>query len=97
MNATDVFERYMYDASYDDVIDHVLPTLEVTEVSIGQTIEVPLTNTNKVVLSGNSTFYVDSNGFVENDFSIGNKTSSYTNSPLSSVTFRLLYRISLAH
>ena len=52
VNATDVFERYMYDSSYDDVIDHALPTLEVTEVSIGQTIEVPLTNTNKVVLSG---------------------------------------------
>ena len=42
----------MYDESYDDVIESNLPTLEVTEVTIGQTIEVPLTNTHKVVLSG---------------------------------------------
>jgi len=52
VNATDLFERYMFDSSYDDVIDPVLPTLEVTEVTIGQTIEVPLTNTHKVILSG---------------------------------------------
>lgn len=52
VNATDIFERYMYDESYDDVIESNLPTLEVTEVTIGQTIEVPLTNTHKVVLSG---------------------------------------------
>jgi hypothetical protein len=43
----------MYDETYDDVIDPIFPTLEVTEVTIGQTIEVPLTNTHKVVLSGN--------------------------------------------
>lgn len=53
VNATDIFERYMYDETYDDVIDPIFPTLEVTEVTIGQTIEVPLTNTHKVVLSGN--------------------------------------------
>ena len=52
VNATDLFERYMYDEVYDDVIDPVLPTLEVTEVTIGQTIEVPITNAHKVVLSG---------------------------------------------
>ena len=52
VNATDLFERYMYDETYDDVIEPMLPTLEVTEVAIGQTIEVPLTNTNKVILSG---------------------------------------------
>jgi hypothetical protein len=55
VNATDLFERYMFDSSYDDVIDPVLPTLEVTEVTIGQTIEVPLTNTHKVILSGTFT------------------------------------------
>ena len=33
VNATDIFERYMYDESYDDVIESNLPTLEVTEVS----------------------------------------------------------------
>lgn len=53
VNATDLFERYMYDETYDDVIEPILPTLVVTEVAIGQTIEVPLTNTNKVILSGN--------------------------------------------
>ncbi len=52
VNATDLFERYMYDETYDDVIEPILPTLVVTEVAIGQTIEVPLTNTNKVILSG---------------------------------------------
>lgn len=43
----------MYDEFYDDVIETTLPVLEVTEVSIAQTIEVPLTNTNKVILAGN--------------------------------------------
>ena len=57
VNATDLFERYMYDEAYDDVIESVLPTLEVTEVTIGQTIEVPITNAHKVVLSGEFFYY----------------------------------------
>ena len=39
VNATDLFERYMYDESYDDVIEPSLPTLEITEISFAQTIE----------------------------------------------------------
>ena len=39
VNATDLFERYMYDELYDDVIEPSLPTLEITEISFAQTIE----------------------------------------------------------
>ena len=39
VNATDLFERYMYDEAYDDVIEPSLPTLEITEISFAQTIE----------------------------------------------------------
>jgi DnaJ family protein C protein 11 len=53
VNATDLFERYMYGVEYDDVIESTLPTFEVTEVSFAQTIEAPLTNTDKLVLAGN--------------------------------------------
>ena len=57
INATDLFERYMYDEIYDDVIEPSLPYLEVTEVSIGQSIEAPLSLTDKLVLSGHVSSY----------------------------------------
>merc|ERR1712045_400309 len=53
VNATDLFERYMYDELYDDVIEPSLPTLEITEISFAQTIEAPLTLTDKFVIAGN--------------------------------------------
>jgi len=43
INATDLFERYMYDEYYDDVIESSFPSLEVTEISFAQTIDAPLT------------------------------------------------------
>ena len=36
VNATDLFERYMYDEYYDDVIQSSWPTMEVTEISFAQ-------------------------------------------------------------
>lgn len=53
VNATDLFERYLYDERYDDIIESSFPVFEVTEVSFAQTVEAPLTNTDKVVLAGN--------------------------------------------
>jgi len=53
INATDLFERYLYDEWLNDYIDSSVPTLEVSEISFSQTIEAPLTNSDKVTLSGN--------------------------------------------
>ncbi len=53
INATDLFERYMYDNKYDDVIDYTFPSFEVTDIALGQTIEAPLTNTDKLYIAGN--------------------------------------------
>jgi hypothetical protein len=54
VNATDLFDRYLYDAEFDDVIDETgaLPRIEVSEISFGQTIDCPITNSDNVVLSG---------------------------------------------
>lgn len=52
INATDLFERYLYDEEYDDVIDSGLPTLEISEISFAQTIDCPITNADNVVISG---------------------------------------------
>ena len=40
VNCTDLFERYLYDEEFDDVIDanSGLPSLEITEISFGQTV-----------------------------------------------------------
>jgi len=55
VNCTDLFERYLYDEEFDDVIDanSGLPSLEITEISFGQTVNCPLSNVDNVVLSGN--------------------------------------------
>ena len=42
----------MYDEYYDDVIESSLPSIEVTEISFAQTIDAPLTVTEKLTLSG---------------------------------------------
>ena len=40
VNCTDLFERYLYDEEFDDVIDanSGLPSFEITEISFGQTV-----------------------------------------------------------
>lgn len=53
VNATDLFDRYMYDEILDDVIEPSLPHIEVKGISLAQSIECPLTLTDKIVLSGN--------------------------------------------
>lgn len=53
INATDLFDRYMYDELLDDVIEPSLPIIEVKGISLAQSIECPLTLTDKLVLSGN--------------------------------------------
>jgi len=55
INATDLFERYLYDEGLNDYIDSSIPNLEVSEISFNQTIEAPITNSDKVTLSGNVT------------------------------------------
>lgn len=52
INATDLFERYLYDEGLNDYIESSIPTLEVSEISFDQTIEVPITNADNVTLSG---------------------------------------------
>ncbi len=71
VNATDLFERYLYDAEFDDVMDDEggaagsIPNLEVTEISFGQSINCPLTNRDNVVVSGSvSTVNGNGNGSV---------------------------------
>lgn len=53
INATDLFERYMYHDVYDDVIEPSLPFIEISEISFAQTIDAPLTLTDKLTISGN--------------------------------------------
>eukprot|EP00095_Tigriopus_kingsejongensis_P005439 maker-scaffold224_size251237-snap-gene-0.18 protein:Tk05439 transcript:maker-scaffold224_size251237-snap-gene-0.18-mRNA-1 annotation:"-like protein subfamily c member 11" len=53
IDARDLFERYLYDEEFDDVIESSLPSLEISEISFGQTIDCPITNADNVVLSGN--------------------------------------------
>ncbi len=59
MNATDLFDRYLYESELDEAIDDLggglgggVPSLEVTEISFGQTVDCPITNSDNVVLSG---------------------------------------------
>jgi len=55
INATDLFERYLYDEGLNDYLDSSIPSLEVSEISFSQTIEAPITNSDKVTLSGHVT------------------------------------------
>lgn len=53
IDATDLFERYLYEEEYDEFLGETpIPTLEVSKISFGQTINCPLTNTDNIVLAG---------------------------------------------
>ena len=53
IDASDIFERYMYEEIYDDVYYPTLPTLSVSGIELAQTIEAPISLTEKVVIYGN--------------------------------------------
>jgi len=55
INATDLFDRYLYDSEYDDLIEGELPHFEVSKMSLSQSIQAPLTPTDTATLSGNIT------------------------------------------
>ena len=79
MNATDLFDRYLYSSGdlacslnppeppyflltscrllpeYDDIVEDSLPNFEVSDVSIEQSIQAPLTPTDTATLSGSLT------------------------------------------
>lgn len=55
VNATDLFERYLY-AESEDLDDHLadsLPTLAISEIAFGQTVNFPISNADNVTLAGN--------------------------------------------
>jgi len=68
VNATDLFDRYLYDSEYDDLIDSQLPQFEVSKISIFSSIQAPLTPTDTATLSGN---LQSSNGRGEGNFNVG--------------------------
>ena len=51
MNATDLFDRYLYEPEYDEYIESGFPELEVSKVAIDQSIQVR--DTEKTELSSN--------------------------------------------
>ena len=53
VNATDLFDRYLYDDQYDEYIDSDLPSLEISKISLSQSIEAPLTSRDTCTLRGN--------------------------------------------
>jgi len=53
INATDLFDRYLYDSEYDDLIEGDLPHFEVSKMSLSQSIQAPLTPSDTATLSGN--------------------------------------------
>ena len=70
VNATDLFDRYLYSSGdqlvifeklesspfleYDDIVEGELPQFEVSEIKFEQSIEAPLTPTDTATLSGSS-------------------------------------------
>jgi len=52
VNATDLFDRYLYSSEYDDIVEGDLPQFEVSDIKFEQTIEAPLTPTDTATLSG---------------------------------------------
>ena len=40
VNATDIFDRYLYEPEYDDYIDSGWPELEISKLSINHSIQV---------------------------------------------------------
>ena len=53
VNATDLFDRYLYDPAYDDYIESGWPELEVSKVSVRQSVQAPLSPRDTCTLSGN--------------------------------------------
>jgi len=53
INATDLFDRYLYDSEYDDLIEGDFPHFEVSKMSLSQSILAPLTPSDTATLSGN--------------------------------------------
>lgn len=53
INATDLFDRYLYDEVYDEYIDGDLPSFEVSKISLSQSIEAPLSSKDTCTLRGN--------------------------------------------
>ncbi len=52
INASDLFERYMHNEIYDDVMASSIPVFEISEISFAQSIEAPVSLTNKFIVSG---------------------------------------------
>ena len=52
VNATDLFERYLYEEEYDEYMDNSLPNIHVSEIAFGQTINFPINNAENVTLAG---------------------------------------------
>jgi len=55
VDATDLFDRYLYDAEYDDLIPSDMPHFEVSKLSMSSAIQAPLTNTDVASLRGSLT------------------------------------------
>ena len=53
INATDLFDRYLYDSEYDDLIEGDFPHFEVSKMSLSQSIQAPLTPSDTATLAGN--------------------------------------------
>ena len=53
INATDLFDRYLYEEMYDEYIDSELPSFEVSKISLSQSIEAPLSAQDTCTLRGN--------------------------------------------
>jgi len=68
VNATDLFDRYLYDSTYDELIDSELPRFEVSKLSLAQSIQAPLTTSDTATLSGNISA---SNGRGDGGFNFG--------------------------
>ena len=52
VNATDLFDRYLYQPEFDEYIDSDWPQLEISKISIHQSIQAPLTPRDTCTLSG---------------------------------------------
>jgi len=53
INATDLFDRYLYGSEYDDLIEGDFPHFEVSRMSLSQSIQAPLTPSDTATLAGN--------------------------------------------
>lgn len=53
INATDIFNQYDEDYEYDDLVRSSFPVIEVSAMSLSQSIEAPLTLRDTLIMSGN--------------------------------------------